>query len=91
MPGGGEGYLESFYWLERFMVVQGFKMLEGFPRVFLGKQRLRLVVFGELLAEGIFGVFLLKEACIWQQNLAQFMGGLGAVNLAFKAVFHQGG
>ncbi len=88
MPCRGKGYLEPFCRFERLMVVQGLKMFERFPSVFLGKQRLRLLVLRELLAEGVLGVFFLQVARIRQQHLAQLMGRLGAVDLALEAILH---
>src|SRR5690554_7833637 len=89
MPGWSEGNFKTLHRLEFLVVMQRFEVLERFPGILLGKKRLRVLVLGKLLPKRVLGVLFLQETRIWQQHLAQLMGGLGAVNLALESILHQ--
>ena len=89
MPGRGKGHFNAFYRLESFVVMEGFKVFQGFPGILHGKQGLRMFVLREFLAEGVLGILFLQKTRIRKEHFAQIVGALSAVNFAFEAVFNQ--
>ncbi len=91
VAGGRQARLEARGGAPGLEEIDGFDELERLPCIGFGIERRRRLVLGEAMSIGIGSFLLLQMPAVGQHDAAQFARGLGAEDLAAKALFDQQG